>query len=469
VGTSIVSVLAVAALGSWLLLTSHAATSSIVSEAESGVLGGAAQVVSDTGASDGAAVQFRQAYYVSSGGNDSNNGSVGSPWKTIQKAVDTAPAQATIIVSAGTYAHFSVTRPNLAITAASGANVIVTGAAGVRDVVLIAANNVSVSNLTVSGCVPSATPATGFETSGSSQVRISDNTSGVSLDHLSIHDSHGINSDGLPFGCYGIAVENASNATIANSEIYHNGYGIFVYGGGSGDIFQNNSIHDNDVIIVNTLATDDDYGGVGIGFTKVTAANPGPIVQNNTMYYDVGSSNDYGTDGGATEVYDASNVTFDHNTMHDNDNVFESGSGSTGTCNNNKFTNNTATGKTAGSTLKQSQGMLLRCASHMLIDSNSFTGISSSGMWITTGGSFSSSINGLTITHNTFDQTPAVAGATSENTYSLAVNPSGLGLVIDHNQYRYQKNFAKNWDGTTDASLAAWQAKTGFDANSVTY
>src|SRR2546422_5077114 len=45
-----------------------------------------------------------QSFYVSaSGGNDSNNGSASSPWRTIQKAAKTVGAGATVIVSAGTY------------------------------------------------------------------------------------------------------------------------------------------------------------------------------------------------------------------------------------------------------------------------------------------------------------------------------------------------------------------------------
>ncbi|MDS0526032.1 right-handed parallel beta-helix repeat-containing protein [Clostridium sp. SHJSY1] len=43
-------------------------------------------------------------YYVSStSGNDSNNGSVNTPWKTIQKAVNTVKAGDTVIVRGGTY------------------------------------------------------------------------------------------------------------------------------------------------------------------------------------------------------------------------------------------------------------------------------------------------------------------------------------------------------------------------------
>jgi hypothetical protein len=45
-----------------------------------------------------------ETYYVSStSGNDSNNGSINSPWKTIQKAANTVTAGNTVIVRGGTY------------------------------------------------------------------------------------------------------------------------------------------------------------------------------------------------------------------------------------------------------------------------------------------------------------------------------------------------------------------------------
>jgi parallel beta-helix repeat protein len=45
-------------------------------------------------------------FYVSTTGNDNNNGSSGSPWRTLQKAANTAVAGDTIVVRAGTYAGF---------------------------------------------------------------------------------------------------------------------------------------------------------------------------------------------------------------------------------------------------------------------------------------------------------------------------------------------------------------------------
>ena len=42
-------------------------------------------------------------YHVAANGNDSNNGSDGSPWKTIQRAANTAKAGDLVIVQPGRY------------------------------------------------------------------------------------------------------------------------------------------------------------------------------------------------------------------------------------------------------------------------------------------------------------------------------------------------------------------------------
>jgi hypothetical protein len=49
-------------------------------------------------------------FYVSPTGNDSNNGSSGSPWRTLQKASDMAQPGQTIVIRAGNYNGFAVSR-----------------------------------------------------------------------------------------------------------------------------------------------------------------------------------------------------------------------------------------------------------------------------------------------------------------------------------------------------------------------
>ena len=232
-------------------------------------------------------------YYVDPNGNDSNNGLSGSPWKTVQHAINTVPTGATIRLNTGSYAPFTINKANITVTKTPGASPVIQGQAGVQSTLRINSSNVTVSGLDVTGCVPNSSPAGGgLENFGSSGVRISDGTTGVTVSGMTIHDSHGTTTEGLLFGCYGIMVHNANSSTISNNNIYHNGYGVFVINGGRNSQFTGNQIHDNDRIIRNTNATGDDYGGIGIGFTHVSAT-PGPTVSNNTIYTNVGPSHDY--------------------------------------------------------------------------------------------------------------------------------------------------------------------------------
>jgi hypothetical protein len=114
-------------------------------------------------------------------GKDHNSGSKESPWKTIQKATDSVPANATIVVRSGTYAPFSVQQNGVTETAETGATVTVQGQSGIRDVVLLGANDVTLSNMDVQGCIPSE-PMGSYEDNGNSGVCIDDGTSGVTID-----------------------------------------------------------------------------------------------------------------------------------------------------------------------------------------------------------------------------------------------------------------------------------------------
>lgn len=454
----------VAVVGVSAVLISRAAGPTASLEPENGTLGQNASLVTDATASNGSAVRFsaQATYYVATNGNDSANGNSSTPWRTIQKAINTVPTGATIRVRGGTYEPFSVTKSGVTIMPDTSSGVVIQGRSGVRDIILVQSSNVTISGLTVQGCVPNPTPGS-FEDNGSTGIRINDGTTGVVVRNSIIRDSHGTNNYGLPFGCMAILVHNANSATIDNNEMYHNGYGVFVLGGGQNLAITNNRIHDNDVIIRNTPSplNDDDFGGVAVGFMNVTAS-PGPTARDNTIYNNSGPSNDYTADGGAFEIFQASNLTIDHNTIYNNDNVVETGTGSsTNRCQNNVFTNNTASGKSAGSTLPQSAGLILRCADNMTISGNTITSVD----WWTfmiSRDSYSGSVSGLRITNNTISQN-------RYKIYELAFNPAGLGFVFSGNRYHQADTFATDWNNSYVTTLSAWQSRVGLDTTSTTF
>jgi parallel beta-helix repeat protein len=412
-------------------------------------------------------------YYVDPDGSDSNTGQLGSPWQHVQHAIDSVPVGSTIKLDTGTYSSFVISK-NVTITNASGASPIIQGQSGVQDIIRITASGATLSNLDVTGCVPNEFPSGGnLENFGSTGVRINDGASGVTVSGMKIHDSHGTSSEGLPIGCYAMMVHSANNATITNNNMYHNGYGVFIIGGGQNVKVLNNTIHDNDVIIRNTLnvTPKEDYGAVAIGFDNLSPS-PGPIAQGNTIYTNVGSSHDYTTDGGGIEVFNASNLTVDSNTFINNENVLEAGTNG-GNCSSNKFTNNHIQGThvtgypvldSAHGFPHGSVGMYLRCNANMLISGNNFTNISSWVFDVTQDGRYQGSISGLNISNNTVNQT-------ADKIWAMQVDPSGQSFIINNNHYHEPVKFGDGWQSPPQnwPHLSDWQNETGFDLQSDTF
>ena len=374
-------------------------------------------------------------FYVAVNGSDTNPGTVGAPWRTLQRAVIASPSGSRVEVGPGTYAPFVVSRPNITIAAATQGTVTVLGTRAVRDVILIKANTVTLLGLTIAGCVPNSAPIGGFEAGGSSGVRVDDNVRGVLLDSLTIRDSHGTNADGLPFGCYGVMIHNASMVTVVNSNIYHNGYGVFIEGGGGGISIANNVIHDNDVMVRNTShVANDDFGGVGIGFND----SSGSSATGNSLYNNFATSHDWGTDGGGIEIYGASNTTIAGNSLSNNDDVLETGAGKGARCANNEFIDNSVVGRTAKSPLQNSSGMILRCATSMLISGNSFTDLDWWTFWIYEPSGVANAVSDLSITGNTIRQS-------YDQIYSLTSPLASTALHIGDNKYTYKGSLGTNW------------------------
>jgi hypothetical protein len=400
-------------------------------------------------------------FYVSPSGSDGGDGSAAHPWRSVQYAVDHVPAGAVVSLASGTYAPFVVYTPGVTVTSAGGA--VVEGNSSVLDVVRINANDVTISNIAVTKCVPRSSPPGGFEHGGSSAIRIHDGTSRVRVSRVTISEGYGTNSEGLPFGCYGIFAHAANAFTVTDNEIFHTGTGIFVRGGGQSAIISDNRIHDNNAIVRNTTANpDDDFGAMGIAFVWVSAT-PGPVAENNVIYNNSGPSHDYGNDGAAFELYQSSNVTMRLNTIYNNKVAMETGTDPGGVCANNVFSNNDVRGRTAGSTIGPSPGLLLRAAQNMQVVNNTITNMDHWVFDIGGGGTFGSAIDGLTIKDNTITQ--------SQKVYALERDPAGLGLVIDANRFHFTgSTFASlDWSGTNLPSLAGWQSRTGFDRSSGTF
>jgi hypothetical protein len=269
----------------------------------------------------------------------------------------------------------------------------------------------------------------------------------------------------MPVGCYGILATFSQDVTVAASELYGNGAGIVVIGGGKGVVVEDNSVHDQDVILQNTRDQKlDDYGGYGLAATFVTD-RPGPTFRRNTVLRNAGPSSDYDIDGGGIEIYDAANVTIERNTFADNDGVMETGTGSSGSCANIVFSGNTVTGRAATTKLKSSTGLVLRCAADMVVRDNLFSNLDIFTVLFASDGPFAGNVDDVQVQGNKVSQ------GTNAVVYRLQFGSGDTPtLSIDRNTYQALRDeFAVIDEGEErTVSFDGWRSATGYDRNSTT-
>ncbi|HLL65278.1 MAG TPA: right-handed parallel beta-helix repeat-containing protein [Micromonosporaceae bacterium] len=404
------------------------------------------------------------ATWVSASGDDTGTGTQAQPWRTLAHAVRTAPEGSRIAVREGNYEPFTVDRAGLSIASAPGERATIQGRAGVRDVVLVAADNVVLSDLTVAGCVPNANPNVNVPGDHGSGIRVH-RTNRVSVRNVIVRDSHGVNAAGLPVGCYGILATESRDLLVASSEVFHNGGGIHIAGGGRGVVVEQNNVHDQDVILQNSRQSLDDFGGYGLGATAITD-KPGPTFRSNTVLRNFGPSTDYGFDGGGMEIYDAANTTITGNTFADNDGTLETGTGSKGRCADNVFSDNTVTGRSGAGGPAKYTGLVLRCASNMAIRNNTFVNVDRFVFLYESGGAFSGAVDGLQVVGNTVTQQRGAVVHRLQ--FGTGKAPE---MSVDENRYQaIQDRFAVIGTGPSEAtvSFSEWKSRTGLDARSTT-
>ena len=130
-------------------------------------------------------------------------------------------------------------------------------------------------------------------------------------------------------------------------------------------------------------------------------------------------------------------------------------------CSRITFARNVAFGP--GSVPRETQGLILRCASSSLFANNTFDGIDTFAFYVSTSGAYAGSIAGLRIENNI-----VVRG----RAYSLGARPTSV--VIDYNlalqggstaDYANHLAFVEG-RGNTD-SLAEFRAWTGYDTHGI--
>lgn len=216
-------------------------------------------------------------FYVATTGSDTASGSSTAPWRTVGHAAASAPAGSTIRIESGTYAAFSVSRPDLTFEDVVGAVVTI---AGGTTAIAITANDTTIRGLRVTGATSQGIWADGADnlvlsglqvdhnighgvqvirsatveilnstlsSNGLSGLRELDGTTGGRYTGNTIADN---GHDGQPYNGDGVLLQG-SGAYVANNLILRNGdsnlyeHGIYAASVATGYVLTNNTVRDN--------------------------------------------------------------------------------------------------------------------------------------------------------------------------------------------------------------------------------
>jgi parallel beta-helix repeat protein len=384
-------------------------------------------------------------YFVARDGSDSASGSQGSPWRTLQKAADSAPAGSTVLVRGGEYAGFVMRRSGTAaapITFASypGESAVVDGNGQVPYTIqLTGVAHVNVLRLTVRGGYAERQQGGGILVNNSSYVELRDNV---------IRDNHS----------FGVRTESSTHVLVDGNDVFGNAVGVHIGTLGEGTVVSNNLIHDNNLMMVNTAdVRGDDAGAEGVAIVHTSGHVE---VVHNQIWGNRAQSYDYGYDGGAFSIYAASNWVIRDNVTWDNRNILETGTDSDRTdCNNGTFVHNL---NYAATTVDRTVGMVLRCASNTLVANNTFVGMQYFVFDIShMGGSWGGSIEGLRVINN-------VVSISTGKVYGIDTKlPSSV--VIDNNIiYKSGSGYLATYLTEGTSSLATLRDWTGAEMHGTT-
>ena len=369
--------------------------------------------------------------FVAPDGDDAGPGSRSAPWRSIQHAVDIAPG--TVYLRTGTYpGGVTIRRSGLTVRSYPGETAVISS--GAVDLVRFShVQSGALIGLTVRDAP--TTGGSGVIVASSSNVTIADD---VLRDNRS----------------YGVRTWNSTNVWIADNDIFGNDTGVQVSYQADGVVVADSLVHDNDRMIVDSADVyGDDHGAVGIAFLKTSGST---LASGNLVWGNRAPSHDYGYDGGAFEVYGASDVTISDNEAWDNKDVLETGS-SGQPCARLRFVRNV--GVADSSVAGWARGLILACASDSLIANNTLDGFDVSAVSVVQdpGNLHLGPVANLLVTNN-------ILVSDGAPVYHLANVPASV--EIDRNLAWNRAGRAIAWVAGHGA-LSSWPAfreLTGFEA-----
>jgi hypothetical protein len=447
--------------------------------------------------------------YVSTKGSDSNPGTIGAPWLTIQHAANSVSAGATVYVFGGVY-NESVNFPASGTTSAPitfesypGQTAVIDGtgvscctsnppSSGNDTQGLI--NIVNQSYLVLAGFEirdfttsnPAYTPAGVWITGSGTGIQLLNNL----LHNITTSSEENGNAFGI--AVYGTSQTPISHLVISGNEVYSlktgNSESVNVDGNVTNFAITNNLVHDNDNIGIDAIG----YEGVGpVGHDEAMYGE----IRGNTIYnisgiHNAGEGNSYDADG----VYcdGCAYVTVEDNLIHNVDYGIEVAS-------EHKICQSTGTEYSSSGTIGEGSspcnGRYVTVRNNVVYDSNA-CGISIGGYANNVGGSAHVVIVNNTLYNNNtqnqagefqiqyhsgkaqaniFENNLVYAGAQNvwinsfvEPSTSYPAPPATLNRNLYYSAAGYAEGTSIFWAGASSyKSYSAYQSAAGEDANSL--
>lgn len=446
--------------------------------------------------------------YVSTKGSDSNPGTIGAPWLTIQHAANSVSAGATVYVFGGVY-NESVNFPASGTTSAPitfesypGQTAVIDGT-GVSccssngeggNAIQGLINIVNQSYLVLAGFEirdfttsnPAYTPAGVWITGSGTGIQLLNNL----LHNITTSSEENGNAFGI--AVYGTSQTPISHLVISGNEVYSlktgNSESVNVDGNVTNFAITNNLVHDNDNIGIDAIG----YEGVGpVGHDEAMYGE----IRGNTIYnisgiHNAGEGNSYDADG----VYcdGCAYVTVEDNLIHNVDYGIEVAS-------EHKICQSTGTEYSSSGTIGEGSspcnGRYVTVRNNVVYDSNA-CGISIGGYANNVGGSAHVVIVNNTLYNNNtqnqagefqiqyhsgkaqaniFENNLVYAGAQNvwinsfvEPSTSYPAPPATLNRNLYYSAAGYAEGTSIFWAGASSyKSYSAYQSAAGEDANSL--
>jgi hypothetical protein len=454
------------------------------------------------------AAQSGSTFYVSTTGSDSNSGSIGSPWLTIQHAANSVSAGATVYVFGGVYGE-AVNFPTSGTASAPITFQSYPGQTAVIDgtSVICCTSNPPSSGNDTQGLITivnqSYVIVSGFEvrnfttskaTNTPAGVWITGSGTGVQLLNNLVHNiTTSTEKNGNAFGIavYGTSQTPITHLVISGNEVYSLKTGesesVNVDGNVTYFSITNNLVHDNDNIGIDAIG----YEGVGpVGYDEAMYGEiSGNTVYNISGIHNAGEGDSYDADG----VYcdGCAFVTIENNLIHNVDYGIEVAS-------EHKICQSTGTEYSSSGTIGKGtspcNGRYVTVRNNVVYDSNA-CGVSIGGYSNNVGGSAEVVIVNNTLYNNNtknqasefqiqfhsgesqgniFENNIAYAGTQNvwinsfvKPTTTYPAPPATLNWNLYYSAAGYVKGTSIVWGGVSSyKSYAAYQSATGEDANS---